>query len=168
MNGLLTQKPGREPEIGQIKLFLIEARTSKAGKPWNKIRNATIDSGGTPYLIKSVKPTGFEDDHGNVSFNLDIEPAENGAPRTQAAPQRAGNGYSGDDRSNRIERQHSQSVAVAYATLKGMNDITSDQLVALIDWFHRDVSRMPAAPASKSEPAPEPDDAPEPDEEEKF
>jgi hypothetical protein len=42
------------------------------------------------------------------------------------------------------------------------------KLRAMIDYFQKDVGRMPATPVSKSEPEPEHDDAPEPDEEEQF
>jgi hypothetical protein len=102
--------------------------------------------------------------------------AGNGPPRTQAAPQRANGGTSSDDRSNRIERQHSQEMAIRYAALKQLKDITPHDMVALIDWFARDVGRMPAPPQAKAAvPQPEMDeemmpqgDADEPECEEPF
>jgi hypothetical protein len=48
-----------------------------------------------------------------------------------------------DDRSNRIERQHSQEMALRYFTLRKMDTIDTDMLRTMIDWFQRDISRTP-------------------------
>jgi hypothetical protein len=73
INGLLTQRPERPPEAGQIKCFTVENRVSAAGKPWIKVKNATPDKGGRDYRILNVQPTDFTDAHGNVSFNIELE-----------------------------------------------------------------------------------------------
>ncbi len=73
LNGLLTQKPGRDPQQGEIKLFTIEHRKGKSGKPYIKIKNATAEMGGQPYRILSAEKTDFVDQHGNISFNLEVE-----------------------------------------------------------------------------------------------
>ena len=103
----------------------------------------------------------YSDSYGNVGYDIAIEP-QNGAPQAQAAPQRAGNGGGSDDRSNRIERQHSQEMAIRYAALKKLDALDTDGLRTLIDWFQRDVGRMPAAPQAKADLPPEPE-SPEPD-----
>ena len=79
IQGLITQKPGRDPQVGEVKCFTVEQRTSVSGKAWTKLKNSIPDKGGSMYKILSVKPTGFEDQHGNISFNLSVEP-------TSAAP----------------------------------------------------------------------------------
>jgi hypothetical protein len=73
ISGLLTQKPGRDPEVGTIKCYTVEKRTSATGKDWLKVKNATPDKGGLNYRILKAEPTGFEDSHGNVSFNVELE-----------------------------------------------------------------------------------------------
>lgn len=84
------------------------------------------------------------------------------ASRPASAPQR----NSSDDRSSRIERQHSQEMALRYAALKNMVDINTTALRELIDWFQRDVGHVPSA---STRPEPEiqtskPDDDPDHDE----
>jgi hypothetical protein len=177
MNGLHSCKPGNEPTVGETKHFTIEQRVGKSGKPWTKIKAAAPDAGGQSYRVKSVKPTDYTDQHGNVSMNLEIEPANGVIPikhpsevsqYSQAAPQRAAATGASDDRSNRIERQHSQEMALRYFAIWETTNITTAKLRDMIDWFQRDVGRMPAPPQAKPEPEPEHDDAPEPDEEEAF
>jgi len=73
INGLLTQKPGRDPQQGEIKLFTIEHRKGKSGKPYIKVKNATAEQGGQPYRILSAEKTDFVDQHGNISFSVEVE-----------------------------------------------------------------------------------------------
>ena len=99
--------------------------------------------------------------------------AQNGAPQAQASAQRASAPSSSDDRSNRIERQHSQHMALLYLAMRPDQtvQVSTETVRSLIDWFQRDVGRMPAptqAKAAVPQPEPEPDDAPEPSEEEEF
>ena len=76
INGLHSCKPGNEPQVGQIKTFVIEHHAAKGGKkPWIKIKSAGEKFGGEPYRILSAEPTGYTDDYGNISFNIEIEPA---------------------------------------------------------------------------------------------
>ncbi len=75
INGLLSVKPGNEPQEGETRTFAIEHRTSKNGKAWIKIKNAGPDFGGTPYRILAAEKTDFVDQHGNLSFNVEIEAA---------------------------------------------------------------------------------------------
>ncbi len=73
LNGLLTQKPGRDPQQGEIKLFTIEHRKGKSGKPYIKVKNATAEQGGQPYRVLSAEKTDFVDQHGNISFSVEVE-----------------------------------------------------------------------------------------------
>jgi hypothetical protein len=73
INGLHSCKPGNDPVVGQVKLFVIEHRKGKSGKPYIKIRSANADNGGTPHRILNAEKTDFVDQHGNVSYNLEIE-----------------------------------------------------------------------------------------------
>jgi hypothetical protein len=86
LNGLHSCKPGNEPIVGQVKTFLVEQRTSKNGKPWLKIKSAGADNGGSPYRILNAEQTDFVDNHGNISFRLEIEAAngEGGERPTEA------------------------------------------------------------------------------------
>jgi hypothetical protein len=159
VTGLHSCKPGNEPVVGQIKTFTVEQRVAASGKEWTKIKSAPADQGGQPYKILSAKPTGHTDSYGNVSFNLEIEPASTG----QTVTKQGGLSHSnGDDRSNRIERQHSQEMALRWyamaVTVQGAMPAftmpTTDQLRAMIDWFQRDVGRTPLSPKET-----EPDEA---------
>src|SRR6266404_5973825 len=79
VTGLLSVKPGNEPEQGEIRTFVIEQRPARNGKKaWTKIRGAGENYGGARYRILSVEPTGFTDMHGNISFNVEIEKSVNG------------------------------------------------------------------------------------------
>lgn len=76
INGLHSCKPGNEPQQGETKTFVVEHRPAKDGKKaWIKIKAAGADYGGSPYRILNAEPTGFTDAHGNISFNIEIEPA---------------------------------------------------------------------------------------------
>ncbi len=81
INGLHSCKPGNDPVIGQVKLFVIENRKGKSGKPYIKIRSANAENGGTPHRVLGAEKTDFVDQHGNISFNLEIE-ASSSPPST--------------------------------------------------------------------------------------
>ncbi len=81
INGLHSCKPGNDPVVGQIKLFVIENRKGKSGKPYIKIRSANAENGGTPHRILGAEKTDFVDQHGNISFNLEVE-ASSSPPST--------------------------------------------------------------------------------------
>ena len=79
IQGLLTQKPTSPvPEVGQTRRFSWEERKSKNGTDWIKIKSEG-EGYGQPYEIKSVQKTNHTDSHGNVSYNVTIEPKVNGA-----------------------------------------------------------------------------------------
>ncbi len=91
INGLHSCQPQNEPKEGQIKSFVVLNMPSKGTKKaWLKIKSESREKGGSPYMILSVQPTGYKDDYGNVSFNLEIEPVDQpqNAPRNvqQASP----------------------------------------------------------------------------------
>jgi hypothetical protein len=155
INGLHSCKLGNEPKAGEIKTFVVENRTGKSGKPYLKIKSATAEYGGQAYRIISAKPTGFTDQHQNISFNLEIE-AINGAQPPPQAPQNApqssvprpnGGGRVSmlDERQRAIIRQHSQSMALEVLKLKvtlnelTVEDLTPAKLHQLADYFDNDV-----------------------------
>lgn len=93
--GLLSCKPGNEPIEGEIKTFVIEQRLSKKGKPWLKIKYEKPEYGGRSYKIIGAEQTDFVDAHGNLSFNVELEPAPNApanVPQSSPASQNGGNG----------------------------------------------------------------------------
>jgi hypothetical protein len=155
IEGLLTQKPGREPAPGETKCFIVENRVSQSGNPWTKIKNATSDQGGGMYKILSVKPTGHTDSYGNISFNLEIEPSNMGTSAQVPSSNLSAGGQvqlaaplpfpprANDDRSNRIERQHSQHMFLLVCQIKGSVPATTAEVRAGIDWWQRDISRVP-------------------------
>ena len=77
-----------------------------------------------------------------------VEPA-NSTQSTQAPPQRTASGNGNDDRSNRIERQHSQHMAVLTVQMLVAQGIISTleeakaKIKDLTDYFQRDVSKSP-------------------------
>ncbi len=73
INGLHSCKPGNDPVIGQVKLFVIEHRQGKSGKPYIKIKSANAENGGTPHRILGAEKTDFVDKYGNNSYNLEVE-----------------------------------------------------------------------------------------------
>ncbi len=87
INGLHSCKPGNDPQIGQVKLFVIENRKGKSGKPYIKIRSANAENGGTPHRILQADKTDFVDQHGNISFNLEIESSSSPATAGSAFQQ---------------------------------------------------------------------------------
>ncbi len=103
INGLHSCKPGNDPVVGQVKLFVVQHMTSKKGKPYLKIKSANAENGGTPHRIISAEKTDFMDQHGNISFNLEIE-SEQSEPEwtdaqkgAQSAPQLPLARLSGED-----------------------------------------------------------------------
>jgi len=169
MTGLHSCKPGNEPVVGQVKTFIAEQRVGKSGKAYTKIKGASVENGGQPYKIVSVDPTGFTDSYGNISFNLEIEPANMVAsdqvdpgfdPRHRGNLSASGQVMTKDDywrrkeerdleNKPRIERQHSQEMAIRYCVMmgglpKGQEEHSdTDKLRMMIDWFQRDISRQP-------------------------
>lgn len=91
------------------------------------------------------------------------------APRSSVAPRATGAPAPepGQDRSSRIERQHSQEMALRWFSLiaysnEGVAEVPpTEKLRAMIDWFQRDVGRVPAAPTPKTKPMVEPEPEPE-------
>ncbi len=79
INGLHSCKPGNDPVVGQVKLFVIEHRQGKSGKPYIKIKSANAENGGTPHRILGAEKTDFVDKYGNHSYNLEVE-ASSSAP----------------------------------------------------------------------------------------
>jgi hypothetical protein len=170
MNGLHSCKPGNEPVLGQIKTFVVEQRTGKSGKAYTKITSKGADQGGQPYKILSAKPTGHTDSYGNVSFNIEVEPANGAQPTPQASQQQRSNGMSKDDYwarkeqrdiegQERMGRAHSQEMALRYWSLLARGGALSPEdckdtpkLRAVIDWFQRDVSHVPEAPSKVERP----------------
>lgn len=119
INGLLTQKPGRTPEAGQISTYTIEHKPAVNGKKaWIKVRFTPPEKGGQSYRIVNVTPTGFTDSYGNVSYNVEIEKVS-----TPTAPVGQSSGTPApaptvDARSARIERQSARRDAIEYHRLE--------------------------------------------------
>jgi hypothetical protein len=74
--------------VGQIKNFLLIYNNQGQENEWIKIKNEAPDKGGTPFRILTVERTNWVDQsgHGNISFNLELEPA------TVAPPQQPNGG----------------------------------------------------------------------------
>jgi hypothetical protein len=136
----------------------------KDGRSWTRY-DATLDNG--------VKASGFEP----VAAGETVEVVQKGkylnfVKAGSARPPVVGKTWTRppdttDNRSNRIERQHSQDMALMYATLKKMDAITSDELRKLINWFQRDISRSPVEEEVR-EPEPPPTPAEGEDYREEF
>lgn len=154
ITGLHRCQPKNEPEVGQVKTFLVIRNPARNGKKaWIAIKSAPEDKGGTPYKIVDIVPTGWEPDtYGNVSYNLEIEPTpeayECAIPQKRSvnapeSPVRSFNGL--DERQRAIIRQHSQSMALEVLKLKvtlnelTVEDLTPAKLRALADYFDADV-----------------------------
>src|SRR5215471_6625080 len=123
IRGLHICKPGNSPTVGQIKSFLLIETPSRSGDgTWTKIRSAPPDKGGAYYTIRSVEATGYEDDHGNVSFNLELEPANQPYQQAQQQPQQAqqqrfnGPGYQPQPRSQQTQPQKPQDMPEQFLT----------------------------------------------------
>ena len=138
-------KPGNAPTVGQTKSLIVSG---------DRIKSKKAEEGGQNYIIRSaIQRDSYSDSYGNVGYDIEIEPAGVGTQSTQAAPQRADGGNGNDDRSNRIERQHSQEMAVRWITLlttlgvlKPEDISTPKKLRECIDFFQRDISRQPLSP----------------------
>jgi len=160
IRGLHTCKPQNTPKVGEIRMFIV----IDMGK-YTKIKNPDPKrpEDGGKYYILSVAKTDYSDQHGNVSFNLEIDPVSSGGkqegrsesdnPQPSPAPlfrvpQAGGKTLAppwpgADDRSARIERQHSQHMALLHIRYTGRQDLTTNQVRELIDWYQRDISRSP-------------------------
>lgn len=66
-------------------------------------------------------------------------------PQGQSAAARPSNGSDNDNRSHRIERQHSQEMALRYFDLSQKIPTTAE-LRGMTDWFQRDVGNLPTQP----------------------
>lgn len=76
IRGLLTQRADKPaPRVGQKLPLLWQERVGRSGKPWIKVNNARLDTG-QMCEIMSVASTDFQDDRGNVSFNVEFAPVE--------------------------------------------------------------------------------------------
>lgn len=86
-----------------------------------------------------------------------IWPPKGAKPASDAPTGRSGAGTGGFGRSPetqaRIERQHSQEMALRYFAIRG-TELTSDMrpLRLVIDWFQRDIGHTPAEPEKPQEP----------------
>lgn len=78
--GLHTCKPGNTPSVGQVKTFVL-LPMGEADRAWTKIKSEKPDKGGQHYRIMSVEKTDYTDQHGNISFNLEVEPANPPPPQ---------------------------------------------------------------------------------------
>lgn len=160
IQGLLTQKSSsRAPVVGEVRQFSWEDRTAKSGNTYVKVNNDREQ--GQACKIISVSKTDWSDPRGNVSYNVEFEVTEE-----QPTPRQAQSTMTKDDywarkeqydrewRANqvmqqpKIMRQHSQHMAILYATLKDQKDITPDKFLELVNWFHRDIERSPVKSTS--------------------
>lgn len=160
-SGLLTQKPETPvPMVGKLYRFEIISATGKSGKPYTKLKNA-IEGQGTECEVLSVEKTRFTDSYGNVSYSVGYEVCQNGQGTREDARRTAPNVGSGarqpDDRSNRIERQHSQEMALRHIAItahkmgKDFAMPSTDDLSELISWYQRDIGHSPEKPAPQPE-----------------
>ncbi len=161
MKGFHVCKAGNAPTVGQVKSLIVSG---------DRIKSKKVEEGGQNYTITSaVQRASYSDSYGNVGYDIEIVPQLASIPMqqsTQAAPQQAAAPRQGDDRSNRIERQHSQEMAIRWITLLTTLGVippedvkTPKKLRETIDFFHRDVSRIPVATTeTQAEPDPADED----------
>jgi hypothetical protein len=138
IRGLHTCKPQNTPKVGEIKNFVVLHMGN-----YTKIKSRPPDEGGAAYMIMTVAKTDYSDQHGNVSFNLEIEPVSSGGTeatvvqRTVSPPAPAAfdpaplfriPAQSQDDRSARIERQSARRDAVEFHRLECSNGKASPSL----------------------------------------
>lgn len=151
--GLLSQKSGSpKPRKGEQRFLSWQSKTGKSGKDYIKIKNETAEYGGKLCEILNVKQTDFTDPHGNISFDVEFTPLNNGvgvrpgkveATGTNNQPHHAAPDL--DARQRAIIRQHSQSMALSLLELKvklgelTVEDLTPAKLRALADYFDNDV-----------------------------
>ncbi len=141
IKGFHVCKAGNAPTVGQTKTFIING---------DRIKSAFADAGGQPYTVVSVTPKikngePYTDKYGNLGFDIEVE-AQNGSQSAPIGPQSVLPPSQGDNRSNRIERQHSQEMALRYfAMVGGFPEGTkpTDALRDMTSWFQRDVGQSP-------------------------
>ena len=76
IRGLHTCRPSNVPNVGQIKCFqIIEQPTRSGDKTYTKIKSGKPEEGGQFYMVMSAEKTDYSDQHGNISLNLELEPA---------------------------------------------------------------------------------------------
>lgn len=84
----------------------------------------------------------------------------NNADRVQGGGRQAPRSVQQDDRSSRIERQHSQEMALRYFALSANGEVPeTKQLRDMISWFQRDIGHAPSAPSQREPEPPPPDDS---------
>ena len=135
IKGFHVCKPGNVPTVGQTKSFIISG---------DRIKSKKQEEGGQNYTITAVTQNAtYKDSYGNIGYDIEITPA-NGQQSTQVDRGGAGNGNGNDNRSNRIERQHSQEMALRYFGLSANGQVPdTKKLTEMISWFQRDVGRSP-------------------------
>lgn len=165
--GLLTQKPGRDPVVGEVKNYVVLNMPALGEKKaWVKIKNPSQDNPGAPHKIVKLTPTYTDstktvrrtDSYGNISFNIEIEPTTDAVTHSNPPPQQrnVAGGMSKDDYWTRKEqrdiegvsrmgRAHSQEMALRFFQMSGgipgattPAEIT-EKLRTMIDWFERDI-----------------------------
>jgi len=133
-------KPGNAPTVGQVKSFIISG---------DRIKSRKAEDGGQNYkIVSAIQRDSYRDSYDNVGYDIEVEPAT-GQQSAQAPQQRATGGNGNDDRSNRIERQHSQHMAVLTVQMLVAQGVISTleeakaKIKDLTDYFQRDVSKSP-------------------------
>lgn len=87
ISGLLSVKPKNTPVVGTTRSFKWEEKVGSSGNPYIKVNSAAPDKGGTPCQIIRAEPTGYTDSHGNISFNVDLQPVDQtGVPQVPNRP----------------------------------------------------------------------------------
>lgn len=159
ITGLHVCKPQNQPYPGDVKTFVVIDNPATADKKgWTKIKSTPANMGGTPYEILSVEKTNYSDAHGNVSFNLEIEPRADGtqtsrsAPQTTQEPRQQAGGMTKDgywerkeerdiEASQRMNRSHAQEMALRFFALSGgypEGKTPTQALREMTDHFQRD------------------------------
>ena len=115
-----------------------------------------------PDKLSSFQPGGtYEVEYESSQFNGKTYDKVTSIAAVNGSATPAGNGANnGSDRSNRIERQHSQAMAIAWlALIKEPGGVATQALLRkTIDMFQRDVSNAPGLP-TKTELWQEPEQA---------
>ena len=149
MTGLHVCKPGNAPTVGQVKTFVISG---------DRIKSKKVEEGGQTYKIVAVTQNEtYKDSYGNVGYDIQIEPALGAQAPPQSTPaftQRAATGNGNDDRSNRIERQHSQAMMLQYFAMIGgfpEGKKPHEVMREMTSWFQRDIGHSPEKEATNEE-----------------
>jgi|GEM_PF-6251433 len=132
MIGLLTVKPGNEPEVGQTIYLTAEQRTGKSGNPYTKLTRNTEEYGGSPYTVLKAEKTDFTDSHGNVSFNVEAEPAEGATSAPESAPNTSNGRSGGDNRGEDIARAVAFKEASRQIAARGPGDPNPANVAAAV------------------------------------